>query len=265
MHLDKIINEYPASYCEMLESAYGKNMMSEGGTDAIERMFKDIELSQKKCLDIGFGLGGAAVYLASQHDAQITGLEINPRMVEEANKKIPKNLKSLLQYVIYENFPRLPFPDASFDLVFSKGVLVHLENKQETFNEMFRVLKSGGYLVIDDWLSPIDNVWSERVKIISEQENLSLFPTSQKKYHMIIQQAGFQNIQMENISKLYSQYNFQITERLQENNIMANFKEKFGEKMWHDSIKGYQYIAQAMQDEEIIVMNMRAKKPEYDG
>ena len=34
MNIDKIINEYPADYCAMLEFTYGEGMMSEGGIEA---------------------------------------------------------------------------------------------------------------------------------------------------------------------------------------------------------------------------------------
>lgn len=74
---EKIIHEYPEEYCNMLELAYGETMMSEGGTHAIDDMFNGINLNQKKCLDIGFGLAGAAMYLAEKYRAKVTGLEKN--------------------------------------------------------------------------------------------------------------------------------------------------------------------------------------------
>ncbi len=62
--LNKIINEYSASYCRYLQESYGQGMMSEGGEEAIEKMFIYDDLTNKTLLDIGFGLGGVAFYLA---------------------------------------------------------------------------------------------------------------------------------------------------------------------------------------------------------
>ena len=227
----------------------------------IEAMFKDINLKQKKCLDIGFGLAGAATHLATKYGANVFGIEINPWMVSEANKKIPPTLKDLLRFVANDDFPKIPFAENEFDIVYSKGVLVHLPDKQETFNEIFRVLKPGGTLVIDDWLSQNDNAWSDRVKKLCEIENLSLFAISEQSYLDVIKRAGFKNTATKNVSQQYSRYNFKIVKRLQDKNISKIFQEKFGEKLGIDSmIECYQLIADAMKNDEIIVMNIRAEK-----
>ena len=55
---EKIVAEYPEDYCVLLEEAYGPRMMSEGGEKAIEDMFLNIDLTGKKLLDFGSGLGG---------------------------------------------------------------------------------------------------------------------------------------------------------------------------------------------------------------
>ncbi|MDR3490815.1 MAG: methyltransferase domain-containing protein [Gammaproteobacteria bacterium] len=260
MNIDKIIQEYPEDYCAMLEFAYGKGMMSEGGTEAIEEMFKDVHVNQKKCLDIGFGLAGVAYYLAATFGADITGLEINPWMAIQANKKISAALKNLLHFVTYENFPKIPFNNNEFDIVYSKGVLVHLQDKQETFNEMYRVLKPRGSLVINDWLSPSNNLWSDGVKKLCETEDLTLFATSEQGYLTLIERAGFQNIRTKNVSMQYSNYNFQIAEKLRDKKIANVFQKKFSKKLWRDSVEGYQLISDAMKNNEIIVMNMYAEK-----
>lgn len=61
-----INSTYTDEYCHQLELAYGNNMMSEGGGDAIENMFENIDIEHKKALDFGSGLGGVAFYLAEK-------------------------------------------------------------------------------------------------------------------------------------------------------------------------------------------------------
>lgn len=56
----QIIAEYTDTYCLGLEAAYGEGMMAEGGTIAIDRLFKNIPITQKIAVDIGSGIGGVA-------------------------------------------------------------------------------------------------------------------------------------------------------------------------------------------------------------
>ena len=116
-------------------------------------------------------------------------------------------------------------------------------------------------LVIDDWLSLNDNLWSDRVKKLCEVENLSLFAISEHSYLDVIKRAGLINIVTKNVSNQYSLYNFQIVKRLQDNDISKIFQEKYGAKLGIESmIECYQMIADAMKNDEIIVMNIRAEK-----
>jgi ubiquinone/menaquinone biosynthesis C-methylase UbiE len=162
--IEKLISEYSEDYCLFLEAAYNEGMMSEGGATAVERMFTNIDTQNKKILDIGFGLGGVAFYLAEKYNAFVTGIEINPWMVEEATRRTPTHLKSRVKFVCYNKPPLLPFSETSFDIVLSKGVLTHVREKLPLFKEIFRVLANDGILVIDDWLSPTQNKWGERLQ-----------------------------------------------------------------------------------------------------
>jgi 2-polyprenyl-3-methyl-5-hydroxy-6-metoxy-1,4-benzoquinol methylase len=50
--------------------------------------------------------------------------------------------------LIRADLNHLPFPAESFDLVFSRSVLEHLEDPSQTFRELSRVVKPGGRLVL---------------------------------------------------------------------------------------------------------------------
>ena len=173
--VQKIIEEYSEEYCKLLEVAYGNGMMSEGGEEAIDRMFFSENLENKTLLDIGFGLGGAAIYLAEKHHATVFGVEINPWMVEEATRRTPLSLKDKVKFFQYHPEEKLPFADHLFDIVFSKGVLTHLKNKTYLFREVKRILKPGGSFIIDDWLSPQEGHWGERLRLMCEKEKLTLY------------------------------------------------------------------------------------------
>lgn len=153
--------EYPKEYCDILEIAYGKGFLSEGGTEAVDSLVSGFELEDQKILEIGSGLGGAAFHIAEKYNTSVTGIEINQAMVDEANCRIPLSLKNKTKFVYYNDINHLPFANESFDFAYSKGVFLHvsLEEKLTLFREIYRVLKPESFFLINDWLSPINDIW----------------------------------------------------------------------------------------------------------
>ena len=256
----KLIDEYTEDYCLFLEATYSDSMLSEGGTQAVEHMFQGIEVKQKSMLDIGFGLGGADFYLAKQHGASVTGIELNPWLVQEATRRTPEALKEYVKFVAYDNPPHLPFNDNAFEIVFSKGVLVHVNDKLPLFVEMARVCQTGGQLVIDDWLSPTKGQWGERLQKMCEMEDLTLYAETVDNYSQILKQAGFTDITIRDENKHYVQYNEDIVAHLKDKDYAKTFIEQFDEKTWHDAIEAYQLIADSIRDNELLIRNVCATR-----
>jgi ubiquinone/menaquinone biosynthesis C-methylase UbiE len=74
-------------------------------------------------------------------------------MVAEMLARARKNLlETPLKNVAFEEISAedLPFPDESFDVVISKGVFNLVPDKPRSLEEVFRVLKPGGRLMIAD-------------------------------------------------------------------------------------------------------------------
>ncbi len=61
-----------------------------------------------------------------------------------------------LQYRLIDHAYQLPYPDGYFDVVVGDGVLEHVPNDRESLKEVYRVLKTGGVLV----LACLPNRWS---------------------------------------------------------------------------------------------------------
>jgi SAM-dependent methyltransferase len=103
------------------------------------------ETKGKSVLEIGTGMGADAMMFAS-NGAHYTGVDLT----ETAINTTRKNLEALGLPGRFEvgNAEQLPFADASFDMVYSHGVLHHTPHPQKTFDEVWRVLKPGGKAVI---------------------------------------------------------------------------------------------------------------------
>jgi len=256
----KLIEEYPEDYCLYLEATYSEGMMSEGGKEAVDNMFNDIDLRNKTLLDIGFGLGGVVLYLADKHDANVTGIELNPWMVQEATRRTPEKLKSRAKFIQYEKPPLLPLEDNTFDIVYSKGVLTHLDDKTLLFKEVYRVLKPHGLFIIDDWLSPTKGCWGERLQKMCEMENLTLFAETEVNYIKLLRDSGFSNVAIRDENKNYARYNEDIVAHLKSADYAKTFVDKFGEKAWQESIECYQLTADSIKDNELLIRRLKAEK-----
>jgi len=103
------------------------------------------------------GCGGGRVVLAVKFgspDAEVIGLDGDPRILTIARRKADRRD---LDVEFFEGLiEAMPFPDESFDLVFSVLVLHHLPEKAKVraCREMFRVARPGGRVVIADFGPP---------------------------------------------------------------------------------------------------------------
>jgi len=98
-----------------------------------------------KLLEIGCGLGTDGAQF-SEAGADYTGVDLTDAAVELARKRFElSNLPGTFQTADAEN---LPFPDESFDLVYSHGVLHHTPDTAKAIGEVHRVLRRGGRAMV---------------------------------------------------------------------------------------------------------------------
>lgn len=96
----------------------------------------------KAVLEIGVGMGADHEQWALNKPSRLCGIDLTDRAIEFTSKRFElAGLHSELQVGDAEN---LRFPDRSFDIVYSWGVLHHSPDTQRGFNEISRVLKPGG-------------------------------------------------------------------------------------------------------------------------
>jgi SAM-dependent methyltransferase len=95
----------------------------------------------KNVLEIGCGMGTMAMNWA-HHGSRVTAIDLNPVSVAQTTQRF--QLYGLNGTIMEMDANALTFPDASFDYVYSWGVLHHSPNLSRSLQEMLRVLRPGG-------------------------------------------------------------------------------------------------------------------------
>jgi ubiquinone/menaquinone biosynthesis C-methylase UbiE len=106
-----------------------------------------------RVLDVGCGTGALLRQLAARltGDAELCGVDPAPRMLVEARKRLGDDPRVRLEHGAAE---RLPFEDASFDLVVSAMSFDHWSDQELGLSECARVLRPAGRLVLADLFAP---------------------------------------------------------------------------------------------------------------
>ena len=96
-------------------------------------------------LDVGSGQGIDAYQYASS-GARVVGIDLTPRHVELATLHLAAS--GLTAKFVEGDAESMPFPDDSFDIVSSNGVLHHTPDIEVALAECLRVLRPGGTLTV---------------------------------------------------------------------------------------------------------------------
>ncbi len=105
----------------------------------------------ERVLDLGSGAGTDSLIAAQMvgEQGRVTGIDMTPEMLTKARAAAAEMGASNVEFVESEA-ERLPFPDASFDVVISNGVIDLIPDKDAVFAELFRVLAPGGRIQVAD-------------------------------------------------------------------------------------------------------------------
>jgi ubiquinone/menaquinone biosynthesis C-methylase UbiE len=109
---------------------------------------RGLKLSQMRVLEIGCGTGQHSVALAREYpDWRYDAIDMSPRAIEAA-RALAIAAQTGVKFSIGDA-EKLPYPDASFDVVFGDHVIGHIPDQDAALEEIARVLKPGGYVLLN--------------------------------------------------------------------------------------------------------------------
>ncbi len=105
----------------------------------------------ERVLDLGSGAGTDSLVAAQMvgPTGAVTGIDMTPEMLDKARAAAAAMGLTNVTFV-QGQAEALPFPDASFDVVISNGVIDLIPDKDAVFAEIHRVLRPGGRIQIAD-------------------------------------------------------------------------------------------------------------------
>lgn len=128
--------------------AFAKNIYLKINEGVVREILATLneDVKNKRILEVGAGSGSDVIALAKKGavcvalDSSKEALNVCRKLAKQENVKIKTILADCRQ---------IPVEDNSFDLVFSVGLIEHFEDSIPVIKEQLRVLKKGGFLIID--------------------------------------------------------------------------------------------------------------------
>ena len=252
---------YEKDHINFLEKLWGDGYMSPGGADEVKRILRNLDVSKKSILDIGCGSAGITVSMIKDYGAKnVIGIDIEDDVCNAARERIRQmGLEQKIEIKKVKPGP-LEFDEMTFDIVFSKDSIVHIEDKENLLIDIFRILKPGGYFLASDWLRSHDGQPSEEMKRYLDLEDLGFDMASPKRYKVALEKAGYENIVLTNRNNWYldqAQKEVMVLSKLRR----EEFEEISSKEYMDLSIETWNAMITVLRTGEHCPHHIRAMKP----
>jgi ubiquinone/menaquinone biosynthesis C-methylase UbiE len=146
------------------------------------------KMSFSSVLDVSCGTGTILSMIAS--NVKKAGLDMSPKMICKAKQKLGDGA-----YLVVGDSEKLPYTNSSFDVVTCVLAFHHFEQPEIVVEEMHRVLRKGGGVIIADVYEPI--FWRRlRLNILGRvfiSDSGDLHSYSEKEIKWLLNRGGFRD------------------------------------------------------------------------
>ncbi|HKP27139.1 MAG TPA: methyltransferase domain-containing protein [Dongiaceae bacterium] len=249
-------HDYDTAMLEMLDIIWGDGFMSPGGPRAVRETLEGIDLAGKHVLDIGCGIGGIEQVLVSLGAAKVTAIDVAAPLVALARKRFTD---PRITFQEVEPEKSLPFPDASFDVVFTKDAWLHVLDKPALLREVHRVLKPGGQLAGGDWMKGPEPFSADMLYFI-ELEGIPYHPATLAEYGLMLHEIGFEDVRLQDLNEWYRDLGRQEYARMK-GELFDLMTEKLGTKVRDHYLEDWRMLTVVLDKGELRPGRMWGRKP----
>ncbi len=173
----------------------GIETLHPGGFELTRRTAEVAELKVGlEVLDVSSGRGTQAVFYAREFGVDVVGIDIAEEMVA-AGKALAATagVADRVSFVLGDS-QALPFEDGRFDVVINECAVGIPDDSQRVLDEMVRVVKPGGRIVIHEstWRAPMSEDEKEEIA-----ERYGTTPLEESQWREMMETAGADEVETE--------------------------------------------------------------------
>jgi phosphoethanolamine N-methyltransferase len=194
--LDEV--QYTLNGVKRYEWIFGETWLSSGGAQTTDVVLSRIQITPgSRVLDMGSGIGGHSFHLAEKFNCKVLGIDLSRNMVAVAEDHLNRrpHLQKLVEFELRDATKLSDLEENSFDVIYSRDTLLHIEDKANLFSNFFKWLKPGGQIIFTEYGRGDKSDYTAEFKAYVAQRQYHLLTV--QEYEKVLQAAGFQDIEAE--------------------------------------------------------------------
>lgn len=225
--------QYKSNGILRYERVFGQGFVSTGGIETTKEFVSKLELKPgQKVLDVGCGIGGGDFYMASNFDVEVVGIDLSVNMISFALEK-SIGLQCAVEFEVADCTTK-KYPDNTFDVIYSRDTILHIQDKPALFRSFYKWLKPGGKVLISDYCRSAGTPSAEFAEYI-KQRGYDLHDV--KAYGQMLKDAGFYEVIAEDRTDQFKEVLQRELNAVEKDKDA--FIEDFSEEDYNDIVGGW--------------------------
>ncbi|XP_051115909.1 phosphomethylethanolamine N-methyltransferase-like [Andrographis paniculata] len=225
--------QYKSNGILRYERVFGNGFVSTGGLVTTKEFVAKLDLQPgQKVLDVGCGIGGGDFYMAKNYDVHVVGIDLSVNMISFAIERAI-SLDCAVEFEVAD-CTKKEYPDSTFDVIYSRDTILHIQDKPALFRSFYKWLKCGGKVLISDYCRSAGTPSPDFEKYI-KQRGYDLHDVN--AYGQMLKDAGFDEVIAEDRTEQFIQVLEKELDAIEKDK--EHFIKDFSEEDYNDIVGGW--------------------------